>query len=82
MAKLTQLAAVRTRRALSQRDLAALAGCGPATIARLETGATEARPSTVRKLAAALRVKPATLMTPLVQSPPPPPSPPQQEQEA
>ena len=62
MVKLTRLKEVRERRALSQRELAERSGVGSATIARLETFANEARPTTVRKLAAALRVKVDTLM--------------------
>jgi len=46
----------RQRLALSQEDLAARAGVSPNTIVRLETGTGPARPSTLRKLAAALQV--------------------------
>jgi transcriptional regulator with XRE-family HTH domain len=60
--KLPQLRAVRNRRALTQADLAERAGVGRVTIARIETGAAGAHPSTVRKLAAALGVEPSTLM--------------------
>ena len=47
----------RTRLALSQDDLAEAAGVGRATIARGERG-QPIRPSSVRKLAKALGVKP------------------------
>ena len=46
----------RRRRALSQRELAALAGIQPVTVARLETGAQRPRPKTVRKLTKALEI--------------------------
>jgi len=48
-------------RALSQQDLAATAGVRQATIAEIESGKRSPRPSTVRKLAKALRVKPERL---------------------
>jgi len=51
----------RQRRALSQRDLAGLAGVGLATIVRIEHG-QPARPSTTRRLAQALGVTPETLI--------------------
>jgi predicted transcriptional regulator len=43
---------------LTQRELAERAGLRQATIARLETGNVDARPSTIRKLADALGVDP------------------------
>jgi transcriptional regulator with XRE-family HTH domain len=46
----------RRRRALSQRELAALAGVQQVTIARLEIGSQQPRPRTIRKLAKALQV--------------------------
>ena len=49
-----QLREWRRKRALSQRDLASLAGIQQATVARLETGAQQPRPRTIRKLAKAL----------------------------
>jgi predicted transcriptional regulator len=52
----------RLRRAMAQRDLAAASGVGAATIARLERGHQLARPSTVRRLAEALGVRPDVLM--------------------
>ena len=55
------LRAWRQRRALSQRDLAALSGVGLATIVRIEQG-QPARPSTLRKLAQAFGVSPDVLI--------------------
>ncbi len=52
-----RLRRARERIGLGQRDLAAVAGVGVATIARLELGQTAPRPVTVRRLAAALRVR-------------------------
>ena len=46
----------RRRRALSQRELAALAGIQQATVARLELGAQQPHPRTIRRLAKALDV--------------------------
>ena len=51
----------RQRKALSQRDLAGLAGVGLATIVRIEHG-QPARPSTLRKLARAVGVTPEVLI--------------------
>jgi transcriptional regulator with XRE-family HTH domain len=62
--RLPNLRRLRERRALSQRDLAALSGLTDRTIRRLETGETDSRPSTTRKLARALRVKVDELMGP------------------
>jgi transcriptional regulator with XRE-family HTH domain len=54
----------RKRAALSMRDLAGKAGVGYLTVFRLEHGRVkDARPSTLRKLAAALKVEPAALMS-------------------
>jgi transcriptional regulator with XRE-family HTH domain len=47
---------------LSQRDLAARAGLTQATVARLEAGKHRARPTTIRRLAAALGVEPHALV--------------------
>jgi transcriptional regulator with XRE-family HTH domain len=47
---------LRWRRALSQRELAALADIEHATLVRLETGARQPRPKTIRKLAKALDI--------------------------
>ena len=51
----------RTRALLSQRDLAELTGVGPVTISRIESGIQRPRPSTLRKIAKALGVRPADL---------------------
>ncbi len=59
--KLPGLVRCRLDAALSQRELAAMAGISPVTIARLE-GGQEARPRTIRKLAEALKVMPRDLM--------------------
>jgi transcriptional regulator with XRE-family HTH domain len=64
MVKLARLRALRDRQALSQRDLAERAGVSPTTVARIECGQLEPRPSTVRKLARALGVEPEALMEP------------------
>ena len=63
MVRLSGLRRVRDRAALTQRKLAQLAGLTPAALSRLETGSAEARPSTTRRLAAVLKVKPVELMT-------------------
>ena len=54
----------RARRglALSQQDLSVATGVAQATLSDLERGKRGARASTVRKLAAALGVKPKELM--------------------
>jgi transcriptional regulator with XRE-family HTH domain len=49
---------LRKRKALSQRDLARLAGVSPTTINRIEQGLIEPNPSTKRKIAQALGVSP------------------------
>jgi transcriptional regulator with XRE-family HTH domain len=56
-----RLRELRTRKYLTQRELAARAGMSPATIAKLETDVAEPRPGTIRKLAAALEVHPDKL---------------------
>ncbi|HEV2123234.1 MAG TPA: helix-turn-helix transcriptional regulator [Chloroflexota bacterium] len=62
--RLPGLRAVRERKLMTQAELAACAGIQRVTVSRIETGTTEARISTVRKLAAALGVGPAELMEP------------------
>ncbi len=57
------LRAVRLQHLLTQGELAQRAGVNIATVVRLENGAS-AQASTIRKLAAVLRVKPAQLMAP------------------
>jgi transcriptional regulator with XRE-family HTH domain len=64
MVRLTRLRAIRERKALSQQELADRAGVSRVAIVRIENGASEPYPSTVRKLAAALNVEPHELMEP------------------
>ena len=52
----------RTRRALTQAELAERAGVTTATVARIERDEIEPRMTTLRKLAAALEVDPADLV--------------------
>ena len=52
---------LRVRKALSQRDLAALANISVSTLNRIETGQRKPMPRTVRKLAEALKVTPEEL---------------------
>ncbi len=54
----------RESAALSVRKLAELAGVNPASVWNVETGRHKARPSSSRKLAAALHVRPDELMGP------------------
>ncbi|MDP2660081.1 MAG: helix-turn-helix transcriptional regulator [Dehalococcoidia bacterium] len=51
----------RLRKALSQRELANLAGVTQSTVALIEVGRRSPRPTTIRKLARALRLDPAKL---------------------
>ena len=53
---------LRESRALSQRDLAALAKLSVTTINRIESGQRKPMPRTVRKLAEALGVTPEELL--------------------
>jgi transcriptional regulator with XRE-family HTH domain len=53
---------LRTVNALTQEELAGKAGLTPAAVARIERNEAEPRPSTLRKLARALDVKPAELV--------------------
>jgi transcriptional regulator with XRE-family HTH domain len=54
--------AARERRYLSQRELAERAGINRNTVWRIEgSGQTEVHPRTIRKIAEALSVEPATL---------------------
>ncbi len=62
MQKTPRLKVLRDRAALSQEDLADKAKVSRATIADLEAGKRPARPSTLRKLAQALEVRPTELM--------------------
>ena len=52
----------RTRRALTQAELAERAGVTTATVARVERDEIEPRMTTLRKLAQALEVDPAELI--------------------
>ena len=52
----------RTRRALTQAELAKRAGVTTATVARIERDEIEPRMTTLRKLAEALGVDPAELV--------------------
>ena len=58
MATLKEL---REKRALTQDELSRLSGIRAATISSLETSLQKPRPSTHRKLAKALKVKPIEL---------------------
>ncbi|MEX1208255.1 MAG: helix-turn-helix transcriptional regulator [Acidimicrobiia bacterium] len=49
-----QLAAIRAERAISQTELAALMGTSQSAVARLESGDSDARASTLGRYAAAL----------------------------
>jgi transcriptional regulator with XRE-family HTH domain len=62
MRHVPQLRRIREERALSLRDLAAMSGVAHDTISQIERGERQARPSTIRKLAEALRVEPAELL--------------------
>lgn len=62
MQPLTRLKEFRERRMLTQYELAKLSGVGRSTIARLETTDLRAYPSTARKLAQALKVRPEDLV--------------------
>ena len=53
---------LRIERALTQEELAELAGIGKNTVNRIERHLTEPRPSTLRKLAGALDVPPSELV--------------------
>lgn len=64
MAKLTRLRAIRERRALTQEELAQMAGLNRVTVNTIEAGHAEPRAGTIRKLAHALGVEPSDLMTP------------------
>jgi len=61
MPRLIRLRELRLRRALTQADLAELAGVARTTIVRLEKGDPNVLPTTLRRLAKALRVKPTDL---------------------
>jgi transcriptional regulator with XRE-family HTH domain len=54
--------AARERAFLSKRELAEKAGLDRSTVGRIEDGVTEVYPRTIRKLAEALSVDPASLI--------------------
>jgi XRE family transcriptional regulator, regulator of sulfur utilization len=58
----SKLNQIRTREALTQRDLSERTGLTIAAISRIEQNRVEPRLSTVRKLADALGVHPSQLM--------------------
>ena len=60
--RLPGLRAVRCKRGLTQRELAALAGTGPSTISYLEGGRRGGYPKTIRRLADALKSEVAELI--------------------
>ena len=57
-----RLRRLRRERALSQQDVERMTGVAQATLSDLEGGKRDARASTLRKLAEALRVEPRELM--------------------
>jgi len=57
-----KLKELRRRRVLTLRELEEESGVSYNTIWRIENGYREARPSTIRKLAAALKIKPEDLV--------------------
>ncbi len=59
---LPHLRDLRRRAVMSQEDLAERSGVARDTISKLETGQRGAYPSTIRKLAAGLDVRPQLLM--------------------
>lgn len=62
--RMHRLRPLRKQQAMTQRDLAALAKVGYVTISRLERGETPldaVRPSTIKKLAQALKVEVSVL---------------------
>ncbi len=59
---LPHLRNLRRRSVMSQEDLAEKSGVARDTISKLETGRRGAYPSTIRKLAAGLEVRPQMLM--------------------
>jgi transcriptional regulator with XRE-family HTH domain len=64
-----QLAELRERRALTLRELAEMSGVAADTINQIELGHRKPRPSTLRKLARALRVDVEELMPPKGRAP-------------
>jgi transcriptional regulator with XRE-family HTH domain len=66
--KLPHLRAIRERKPLSQRELAEQAGLSRVAIIKIEAGAADPHPATIRKLATALGVEPTDLMAPNVKT--------------
>ena len=64
MVKLPKARLYRERQALTQEELAKLAGVSRVTITRVECG-EQTYPSTARKIAQALNIQPSDLMAPL-----------------
>ncbi len=60
----TALAYLRRSKGLSQDDLSRLSGVAKKTISDLELGRRQARPSTRRRLARALKVRPEDIQFP------------------
>ena len=58
-----RLKELRRQRVLSMRELEQMSGVSYNTIWRLENGLTGAQPRTIRKIAKALGVEPAELIT-------------------
>ena len=58
-----KLKAIRTKKALTRKELANLANVNEVTIYRAECGATRLRPSTIKKLAAALNIDVENLLS-------------------
>ena len=58
---MSTLRELREGAVLTQADLAELAGVTPATVSDLEMGKRKPRPSTIRKLGKALKVKPSEI---------------------
>lgn len=68
--ELSGLRAARYRAALTQAELAEKAKVSKPTIIDLEAGRRKARPSTARKIAGALGVRPVELMVQSADQPP------------
>jgi transcriptional regulator with XRE-family HTH domain len=62
VAKLTRLRRLREEAALSQQELAEKSGVSRAALVKIEACESEPRPSTLRKIAAALGARPRDLM--------------------
>lgn len=60
-----RLLTLRESQVLTQAELAQRAGISELSVHKIETGQQQPRPATIRKLARALKVKPAELMEPV-----------------